>query len=51
MQAVAAEAPELAGAAASRTAAALAQRRPASDIDLAAARAEFAAMMKAPITS
>jgi beta-N-acetylhexosaminidase len=45
MQAVAQEAPELSGAAARRTAAALASRRAASDIDIAAARAEFARLM------
>ena len=51
MRAVAAEAPELVGSAAHRADAALAQRRPASDIDIAAARKEFAAMIGAPITS
>jgi hypothetical protein len=45
MQAVAAEAPELSGEAARRSAAALKQRRPAAAIDLADARREFAAMM------
>jgi beta-N-acetylhexosaminidase len=45
MRAVAAEAPELAGDAARRAGAALAARGPADDIDLAAARREFAAMM------
>jgi beta-N-acetylhexosaminidase len=45
MQAVAAEAPELAGEAARRAAAAMAQRGAASDIDLTAARQRFAAMM------
>ena len=46
MQAVAAEAPELSGAAARRAAAALAARTPAADIDLGAARRDFAAMMQ-----
>jgi len=46
MRAVAAEAPELSGAAARRAAAALAARQPAADIDLAAARRDFAAMMQ-----
>ena len=45
MQAVAAAAPELAGAAERRAAAALAARSPASEIDLTAARREFAAMI------
>ncbi len=45
MREVAAESPVLAGEAARRAEAALASRRPAKDIDLAAARAEFAAMM------
>jgi beta-N-acetylhexosaminidase len=45
MRAVAGEAPELAGAAARRAAAALAVRKSPSGIDLAAARREFAAMM------
>ena len=45
MRAVAAEAPELAGEAARRAAAALAARRPPKAIDLPAARREFAAMM------
>ena len=45
MQAVAAEAPELAGEAARRAAAALARRREPPPIDLAAARREFAALM------
>lgn len=45
MQAVASEAPALSGLAARRTEAALAARRPADDIDLAAARAAFAQMM------
>jgi beta-N-acetylhexosaminidase len=51
MQAVANEAPELAGVAARRAAAALASRRPPSDIDLPAARREFAALMNAQATS
>ena len=45
MRAVAAEAPVLDGAAAQRSAAALAARRQPDAIDLAAARAEFAALM------
>jgi beta-N-acetylhexosaminidase len=45
MEVVAAEAPELAGDAARRAAAALAARTPASDIDLAAARQEFSTLM------
>jgi beta-N-acetylhexosaminidase len=45
MHEVAAEAPELTGQAAQRAAAALAARKPASAIDLTAARREFAAMM------
>jgi beta-N-acetylhexosaminidase len=51
MQAVAADAPELEGAAARRAAAALARRRAPSAIDLAAAREEFAALMTARMTS
>ena len=51
MQAVAAEAPELSGAAARRAAAALAARRPPSDIDLPAARREFAALMNLQATA
>ncbi len=47
MQAVAAEAPELAGEAARRTAAALAARKQASAIDLASTRQQFAAMTAA----
>jgi beta-N-acetylhexosaminidase len=46
MHAVAAESSELSGAAARRAAAALAARQPATDIDLAAARREFASMMQ-----
>jgi beta-N-acetylhexosaminidase len=46
MEAVAAEAPELSGDAARRADAALAARRPPTNIDLAAARREFAALMK-----
>ena len=49
MRAVAAEAPELGGAAARRAAAALAVRKSPSGIDLAAARREFAAMMTSGI--
>ena len=49
MRAVAGEAPELAGAAARRAAAALAVRKSPSGIDLAAARREFAAMMTSGI--
>jgi beta-N-acetylhexosaminidase len=45
MQAVAAEAPRLAGQAAQRAAAALAARLPPDNIDVAAARAEFSALM------
>ena len=45
MRTVAAAAPVLAGDAARRAAAALAMKRPAAPIDLAAARAEFAALM------
>ena len=45
MQQVAAEAPRLAGEAARRATAALAQRRAPEPIDLAAARRQFAAMM------
>ena len=51
MQAVAADAPELTGAAARRADAALARRKPPSAIDLAAARQEFAALMTARMTS
>jgi beta-N-acetylhexosaminidase len=51
MQAVAAEAPELAGEAARRAAAALSARKPASAIDLDAARREFAAMMASRMMS
>jgi beta-N-acetylhexosaminidase len=51
MQEVAAEAPELAGLAARRAQAALAARRPPSDIDLPAARRAFAAMMNGPTVS
>jgi beta-N-acetylhexosaminidase len=51
MRAVAAEAPELAGAAARRAAAALARRRAPSPIDLAEARREFAALMGARLAS
>jgi beta-N-acetylhexosaminidase len=47
MLTVAAAAPLLAGAAARRAAAALAAKRPAAPIDIAAARAEFAALMPA----
>jgi beta-N-acetylhexosaminidase len=46
MRAVAAEAPELAGEAARRAAAALASRKAPAAIDLAAARREFDALMK-----
>jgi beta-N-acetylhexosaminidase len=46
MRAVAAEAPELAGAAARRAAAALASRKAPAAIDLIAARREFDALMK-----
>jgi beta-N-acetylhexosaminidase len=45
MRAVASEAPKLTGAAARRSAAAIAARRRPTDIDLAAARAKFSAMM------
>ena len=45
MQDVAAESPALAGEAARRADAALAARRPAKEIDLSAARKEFASMM------
>jgi hypothetical protein len=48
---VAAEAPELSGEAARRAAAALAQRKRPSPIDLPAARREFAAMMDVQATS
>jgi beta-N-acetylhexosaminidase len=51
MRAVAAEAPELAGEAERRAAAALAARAPADAIDLPAARREFAAMMTTRIAS
>jgi len=51
MQAVAAAVPELAGAAERRAAAALAARSPASEIDLTAARREFAAMIADRIAS
>lgn len=47
MEAVAAEAPELAGVAARRAEAALARRKPADPIDLAAKRAEFSALLSA----
>jgi beta-N-acetylhexosaminidase len=47
MQAVAAEAPELAGEAAQRTRAALAARGSVTDFDVAQARQEFAAMLAA----
>ena len=46
MREVAAESPPLAGEAARRAQAALAARRPPKEIDLAAAREEFAAMME-----
>ena len=49
MQAVAAAAPELAGDASRRAAAALAARKSAQAIDLTVARREFAAMMTEPI--
>jgi beta-N-acetylhexosaminidase len=49
MRAVAAEAPELAGEAARRASAAMAARKPAAAIDLAAARREFDAMMSQAI--
>jgi beta-N-acetylhexosaminidase len=45
MRAVASEAPKLTGAAARRSAAAIAARRRPADIDLAPARAKFSAMM------
>jgi beta-N-acetylhexosaminidase len=45
MQQVASESPVLVGEAARRAAAALASRRAPNEIDLAAARAEFSAMM------
>ncbi len=45
MRAVAAAVPELSGAASLRAAAALAAKRPAAPIDLAASRAEFLALM------
>jgi beta-N-acetylhexosaminidase len=48
MEQVAAEAPELAGLAAERAARALAARRRPDDIDLAAARAELAALLSPP---
>ena len=51
MQAVAAEAPELAGAAARRAAMALAARVSPADIDLAAARREFAALLTTRMAS
>ena len=51
MQAVAAQAPELAGAAARRAAAALARRGAPVQIDLDEARREFAALIGAPIAS
>jgi beta-N-acetylhexosaminidase len=51
MRAVAAEAPELTGMALRRAEAALAARRPADTIDLAAARREFAAMMTTQVGS
>jgi len=51
LQAVTAVAPELAGAAERRAAAALAARAPASEIDLTAARREFAAMTADRIAS
>jgi len=51
MQAVAAEAPALSGQAARRADAAMAQRRPPSAIDLAAAREQFAALMTARMMS
>lgn len=49
MRAVAGQAPELAGEAARRATAALAVRKLPSDIDLAAARREFAAMMNSQV--
>jgi beta-N-acetylhexosaminidase len=51
MRAVASAAPELAGKAARRAAAALAARAPASEIDLPAARRQFAAMIATRIAS
>jgi beta-N-acetylhexosaminidase len=51
MRQVAAEATELNGAAARRAAAALAARRPSSDIDLPTARREFAGLMNLQATS
>jgi beta-N-acetylhexosaminidase len=51
MQAVAAEAPRLEGAAARRAAAALAARKAPTELDIVAARREFAAMIGAPISS
>jgi beta-N-acetylhexosaminidase len=51
MQAVAAEAPALAGTAARRADAALKRRRPPSAIDLAAARREFDGLLTARMTS
>jgi beta-N-acetylhexosaminidase len=51
MQAVAGEAPRLDGNAARRAAAALSARKAPTDLDLAAARREFAAMIGAPISS
>ena len=48
---VAHNAPELAGASAQRADAALAARRTADDLDVIAARREFAAMMGTPIVS
>jgi beta-N-acetylhexosaminidase len=47
MEAVAAEAPVLAGVSAQRAESALARRKPAETIDLAAKRAEFSALMSA----
>lgn len=51
MKAVASEAPELAGMAAKRAAAALASRKPAAAIDLADARRQFAAMMAGQVSA
>jgi beta-N-acetylhexosaminidase len=51
MRAVAAAAPELTGIAARRAAAALAARKPPSDIDLPAARREFEALMNLSVNS
>ncbi len=51
MQAVAAQAPELAGEAGRRAAAAMAQRGRASDIDVTAARQRFAAMMTGQVSA